>query len=182
MSRDIVVLAVDPSTLISGFCLGKNGEIIHCGVLRAPKELNSELRVEAQLEQLLDIVGRARIHRVDILIVEKPDTWAGGRGVRAAMSGALAMLARAEGVITTTLKTQLQPKKVITVEPIKWKGQIPKPVMFDRVCARYKLSLSKTYASFNITDAVGLYDWYLNEYSIDNRAKKLPEYPKEKML
>lgn len=126
--------------------------------------MDSENRVCYQINEMLKILREDRITKIDTLVVEKPATWGSGRGMKAATSGALQVLARAEGVITTSLKLGLQARLVYTVEAIKWKGQLPKEIVFDRMNKKYGLNLkAKTQAVFNMTDAVGIFDWYLNK-------------------
>lgn len=173
MSKN-VILAVDPSTTISGYCFGTKHRMMASGIVRGPATMDSMDRVDAQIWELMKLLGRAGVTVIQTLVVEKPATWgSGGRGMKAATSGALTVLARAEGVITTSLKHGLQPKEVVTIEAIRWKGQLPKEIMFDRMNKKYGLGLTaKTQAIFNQTDAVGLFDWYLNNKESKNGTYK----------
>ena len=153
------ILALDPSTTIAGWAFGNEKGLIECGLVKGDP---SELAIDRSIIMAGEISKQVQRHHLMVhdFVMEMPCVWQSPRGAAASNSGALVQLSIGAGCLYTSLKASLLPFKSFTVTPQKWKGQLPKELFFERMNKKYSLGLKYNMANCNITDAVGLYEWY----------------------
>lgn len=155
------ILALDPSTTIAGWALGTDGgQLIECGLVRGEVGLSPMDRAMGMAQEIAHKV--AQHHKaVHHFIMEEPCVWQSPRGAAASNSGALTALSLGAGCMYNSLIYSVLPFERSTVTPQKWKGQLPKELFFDRMNKKYQLGLKYNLVNCNITDAVGLYEWFI---------------------
>lgn len=99
-------------------------------------------------------------HKPHIVLIEEPQLFLGSaKGRAASNSGAVLKLVAMVYCMVGALKALIT-DKVITVPVRSWKGNVPKSITQKRV-AKYWGCKS---GDDNITDAVGIGDWYIRKH------------------
>ena len=156
------ILAIDPSTTIVGWAFGNSSKLISFGIVKGDTKkdpLDRMPDIARDIALSVKSTGANCTH----LIMEEPVNWASEKGGKAALSGALCQLSLGAGFLYGALQSMLYPGSATTVTVNKWKGQLPKGILFDRMCKKYRLTMKPTGANFNATDAIGIMDWYLEQ-------------------
>lgn len=159
----INVLGVDPGLTGTGFCVMRSdGKILEIGTLYAEDGPVADriYAIASELESILTF------EEIDLLVLELPEHWVSTTNVKvAAESGALVKLSMITGAILYAVKSSKSftaNSKVLLPEAKKWKGQLPKEVMKNRLIKKYP-ELKKVGSSHTI-DAVGLAEYGVSTY------------------
>lgn len=187
MKSNDYILVLDPGSRETGICVGKNpfGELIFEPMTAWPERRQKHVGIPANPAELLvrtgllsssfskwqDNVNRITVQIVDLLfaarprlvLVELPSVWYSPRGARSKASGAAQKISLAAGLYFGICMTFPTVRLGYLIEPGEWKGQLPKLLTFRRMTRKYKLNLEPTDRNFNLTDAVGIYDFFLFE-------------------
>jgi Holliday junction resolvasome RuvABC endonuclease subunit len=140
-------LTIDPGLAGTGWAVWDISWKLKCwGVIYESRELTgAEWHLRA-----LDIANRVEIlamqHKIKIAYIEQPAFFQSAGGQTTARSGALIKLTTLVGMIMSKLKT------ITPVAVNKWKGQLPKNIVIERIQALLPDVKAHTHA----WDAIGL--------------------------
>ena len=148
------ILSIDPSINFCGYAVHTNkGALIEYDIILSNKKLKEDFVSKSRdiVGQIIQIIEKYSNIQ---LVLEMPQYW-GVAGYLARESGAIFKLTFLCGMICG-----LQ-KDIVTVVPQKWKGQMPKHVMQNRLQKYYpKINFKET--NHNILDAIGIGYYYIN--------------------
>lgn len=161
MNND-TIMAIDPGTRVVGWAVGEveTCQLVSCGIVTLKYnqlKLDTFYRVRAIATGLQDI---CLVHKPSIVVIECPRAWASIKGRGSALSGKLGILQFGFGYLVRALDELNFIKCYIPIPATKWKGQLPKEIMFERMIKKYCLSMKCTERNFNATDAIGLFNYY----------------------
>ena len=147
------ILSIDPSTTSCGYAVFDNDVLMEKGVIK-PSGATAMKRAEVVANALNFTMVAEQPH---LIVCEYPHK--GGPGMKAKT---ITILFHLCGIIHGMAKVGKYPIEFI--EPIKWKGNIPKAVHQRRVIPKLeeKYNTILSGESDDIVDAVALGDWYLN--------------------
>ena len=149
------ILAIDPSTSSCGWAIFDKDELVGKGVVQPARDLSALKRCEVVANTLHFTMVAEQPH---IIVCEYPHK--GGPGMK---SKTITILFHLCGMIHGMAKSSHLP--IQFVEPIKWKGNIPKAVHQRRVIPKIekKYGVSLSGESGDTIDAIALGDWFLTE-------------------
>lgn len=157
-----VLLALDPSSTLTGYAIFRRGALAECGLLRPDRTADAANdRIAAMARDLFDVV---RLERPDAIVVE--DT-SGKVARRLGKVGAgLAVYGKAVGYLLATARWSASglpnPCEVATVLENDWTAGTPKVVRQRRVARMHPgLYDASADAGGDAADAVGLGEWWL---------------------
>lgn len=148
------VMGIDPSINFLGCSVFKNDKPLTWQLLKPSKVAMDEYVKCVELyNQVFDLVEQ---HVPDIIVLENPDHWAVA-GFQARESGSIQKLTFLCGMLFTLGKVEL-------VYPKKWKGQLPKHVVRNRlqpffVGGKYFTEKQWEELDHNVMDSLGLCHW-----------------------
>lgn len=95
------------------------------------------------------------------IVCEMPMEMGGGagRGAKALQGGAIRKLTLLVGLVAGRLSYRYGRQSIVLVEPLKWKGQVPKEITAKRIHKHYPQT--KVEDDHNVLDALGIGHWYL---------------------
>lgn len=136
----VKILAIDPGNT-SGWAVGYQGQLVACGVARAPKW------------EMPDWVGQ----RLSMLVIERPQVYPGDTEKAAS----LITLAMTAGRFLERFPAPV----VLTPHPREWKGSVPKGIHNRRVLGALTLAETRliTTPDHNMVDAIGLLKWAMTQ-------------------
>ena len=154
------IVAIDPGTIKSGACVlwrSKGGDILlqdHVFVKSRAKDhwlTRSEYIVE-------ELVMFCIMKTPEIVVIEMPYVYGGGKGAAARNSNAIQKLGHMAGMIHGCLLQAGLCVQMIT--PQEWKGNLPKEATQKRVKKTFNVELEE-----DVMDAIGLGHFYLTDFS-----------------
>ena len=116
------LLTVDPG-LEFGYACWEDGDPIHVGVLRPPKDLSWQIRVRVGVSMLM---GQAFKHKIDRVACEWPRVWDSAGSIMAAKRGDLLKLAFWVGSAHEALLQEARISQFMLVPVEQWKGNMSK--------------------------------------------------------
>lgn len=154
-SRAGKVFSIDPGLSGTGWAYWLDGVLLEVGIVHdKAKDDVLAARCAGIAEQFIGYIGPMRSPDVDVFI-EMPQAMANAKGI-AAQAGAVYKLTFLVGYLARAV----YPCEVTVVQPIEWKGQLPKDVVQRRV---ERILGVKTCRALNIRshvwDAVGIGLW-----------------------
>jgi hypothetical protein len=163
----LVVIGIDPGLKGHGYAMldALNGELLTAGFVRRSTKTNRGAKVWASLASSL--VSSLGLYRADTVMVEQPRAYAHHPAdpndlIEIACAGTYAAAAVVAG--------SRSPCTFCSVEARRWKGQVPKDIMVNRIrsklteaeVSRIDLPASKSYHP-DVFDAVGIAKWAVSE-------------------
>lgn len=148
------ILAIDPSTTSCGYAVFKDDDLTDWGVI-SNTDKSSFIRSEHIANALHFVMVSEQPH---LIVCEYPHK--GGIGAK---TMSIATLFHFCGMVHGMAKSSKLPIKF--VEPIKWKGNIPKEIHQKRVIPKLeeKYDIKLEGESSDLIDAVALGDWFLRD-------------------
>jgi hypothetical protein len=164
-----VILAIDPGLSGTGWAYWREdqehqGDAPYAvGVITVPNKLRSDdfvIRAKYVAQQLFSITGKLYDideSPTDIVVCEFPNYQDSGARSMGWRSGDLQRLTFLTGVIAQ----RFDDCEFVPVEPYKWKGQLPKHVVEDRIRKRLGGKTCRTLGvKSHAWDAIGIGLWY----------------------
>jgi len=163
MKNKVQLLCIDPGTRKMGMAVfevnhkKKAGRLIKYFVVLVPKS-------QGEWQDRIDMMANKAIQfcntsRPDIVLIEGPRLFLSTRKGRAASnSSAILKLVAVVYCMAGALRA-LFTEDVIVVGVQKWKGNVPKEITQRRVARHWNCRSGDD----NITDAVGIGDWYIRK-------------------
>jgi len=163
----LVVIGIDPGLKGHGYAMldALNGELLTAGFVRRSTKTNRGVKVWTSLASSL--VSSLGLYRADTVMVEQPRAYAHHPAdpndlIEIACAGTYAAAAVVAG--------SRSPCTFSSVEARRWKGQVPKDVMCQRIMGklteqeieRIEWPSSKTYRP-DVIDAIGISKWGVSE-------------------
>lgn len=150
-------LSLDPGTRYTGYALWDGSKLLGWGMM-APYDPKAEWYSRSQ-DVADQVAALADELRVKLVISEFPQEMHGGRGEVALKSGSVRKLAAYVGMLEGRIGNHHRAFKI--VEPITWKGQLPKEITTKRVLRDYP-QVPRGLRS-DIYDAIGIGRWRIRE-------------------
>ena len=150
-------LSIDPSINNLGWAIHHDKKLYQYGILH-PFTKHGEYQVKS-FELTEKIKKKIIKEMIDFVVIETPDHWSIG-GFAARESGALPKLSFICGMICwCCYESNAQ---VLTVIPRRWKGQMPKEVMRNRMIVDFP---DEPIADMdnNIIDGIGIGVWFVTK-------------------
>ena len=145
------VMAIDPSINFMGVAVFEGKKPIFWRLLRPESVLKDEIQKCVDLyNKVYDLSDE---YKPDLIVLEQPDHWAVA-GFEARESGSIQKLVFLCGMLFTLGNVQL-------VLPRKWKGQLPKNVVRNRLMPLYPDIIDEK-LDHNIVDALGIAHWRIH--------------------
>ncbi len=153
------VLSIDPSINDAGYSGWNGGVPTQWGLVHPPRALKSWRQkansVRLQFESLV------RQHDPLFVICESPETIYEGRSSpRSEMDGVIKLCYLVGGLSATIHAQPSLPRFFLEVTPNRWKGHCTKQATRAVINARYGLNIGETKTDFDISDAIGVGDWF----------------------
>jgi hypothetical protein len=151
-------LSLDPGTRRTGWAYWNDERLVEWGLVTAKDIATTSwwLRSRLMANRVYDLV-----ERLDpaFVLSEFPQEMAGGRGAVALASGAVRKLAAYVGMLEGRLAAM--DVRLEIVEPMTWKGQVPKPITEKRVRRDYPQLPEGLW--HDTVDAIGIGRWFLKQ-------------------
>lgn len=152
-------IGIDPGTRATGIALLSNNNIDDYELIRG-KSNDWKENSRNIVNEIHHFVKRH--WAVEDIVLEIPEHWGGdAKGFAARESGAILKLSMFAGIVYGSL---LFLNKTVTLcSPSKWKGQLPKVVVANRLHKIYDFPKDLNH---NIVDAIGIAHSYMNKWKI----------------
>ena len=181
-NKKIRILCIDPSVKALGWavfrgvkcnqCKGDHKwELFKSGVIKNNKGKKDGVdwidKLDYMVQKISEMINEHELWRtLDLVLIELPSTYSGGKGDVAANSGAIMKLmglvmALREMIRCTGFKTMVVPVR-------SWKGTVPKHITQKRI----KHFWDWDGDDHNEADAVGIGDWYIRKHLVKQKKKK----------
>lgn len=140
-------LTVDPGLAGTGWALWDNKwELIQCGIVTSRKKLT-----DGKMKDIaLNLWDEVAFHPPTMVYIEQPQKFNSAKGDMVANRGDLVKLTRLVGFIEAFFQFRGAQTEMVSI--MKWKGQLSKRIVEDRV----KRILPKLKAESHAVDAVGI--------------------------
>lgn len=182
------ILSIDPSIQHAGYAIFSFRKKIPITILRntikthpsyeliaydAIKNYTSNLnwiyKMDYMISKFLALCDMASPTHI---IIEQPECYTSPRGSASLASGAIPKLFSFVFSLRQALLSGNIPRaNIILVTVSRWKGQCPKDITMKRMLTKYNLSYNDVRGDHNITDAIGLGDWYMSFLSKSTLAE-----------
>ena len=154
--RDNLILSIDPGLGSTGYGVWFNGRLTRAGLLHAPKKGTVPERAVALAHDLrrIPVEGYARI------VCEMPEFQGSAQRQMGWKTGDLQSLTFLVGAMAGVLMATNTGDAFEIVKPSEWKGQLPKPIVIDRIKARLGHKIcTALHIEKDAWDAVGIGLW-----------------------
>lgn len=156
------LLCIDPGTRKMGVAIfeldgkGRTGRLLKCFVETVVKKHKWQDRIDMMAGKAIEICNREKPDRV---LIEEPRLFLSTRkGQAASNSGAVLKLVGLVYCMAGALGV-VKDREVVMVPVQQWKGNVPKEITQRRVVKYWGCRSGDD----NITDAVGIGDWYIRK-------------------
>lgn len=147
-----MILAIDPSSSKTGFCLHTGKAIVEAGVIKPNKsDLPAIVRSFQMSRDVADLVAEFK-DRLECVIVELPPPTQG----KARMNPSVQH--QAFGMVMYVI--QVAGVKVSTVHPATWTRNRSKEVWADSIRRRYPALANGSDQGFDAAAAIGIAEWF----------------------
>lgn len=148
----MILLAIDPSTTSTGWAMFEDDKLVRKGCIKG----SGGTPIERAANVARGIEDKINLYHPTHIISEYPHK--GGPGMKSKTITILFHLCGAIHGLAIAYDLDVE-----FIEPIKWKGNIPKkihqPRIIKRVKKRYDIDISEE--NNDVIDAVGIGDWFL---------------------
>lgn len=149
-------LSVDPGLRYTGWAYWENVELRDWGLITSKDIITTGWKLKS-LIMANRVKDRVRAFDADMVICECPQEMKGGRGEMSLRSGSVRKLAYYVGMIGGRVWSR--DCEFTSVEPMKWKGQLPKEITQKRVRRDYPQVPADLRS--DVFDACGIGRWYV---------------------
>jgi len=156
-------MSIDPGMRYTGWAYWEDDELQDWGLVHMsfPKGLEWQHRAAAMAKKML---AELRYFTPAWIVCEFPQEMggAGSRGDIALRSGSVRKLAAYVGMLEGRIAESMPDVQFIMVEPMTWKGQLPKEITLKRVLRDYPKVAGST-VRHDVIDAIGIGRWRVRE-------------------
>lgn len=160
-----IILSIDPSIRYCGMSMWETDKETKVAELLSFDCISNHSSNVPLAEWMRAAISNAKalepyIKIADLILLEQPKSYATGKGYAAMQSQSLLKLVQFCGMITYIIGEHK--KKLHTIFPEQWKGQLPKRITTIRINKKMGLSLDwKDTRENNSADAIGLAIYWL---------------------
>lgn len=151
-------MSLDPGTKRTGWAYWQDDRLVEWGLITAKDISTTGWWLRSQLMSHRVMVQAMKFDPA-VVLSEFPQEMNGGRGAVALASGAVRKLAAFVGMVEGRLSTQ--DIRLEVVEPMTWKGQLPKDITVKRVRRDYPQVPADLYS--DVYDAIGIGRWRIRQ-------------------
>lgn len=151
-------MSIDPGLKRTGWALWCNTKLYDYGLTTIKDMDVSGWKLAANLMARRALYGRLQSYAVGFVISEIPEEFASGKGKAALNSGAVRKLSYYVGVLSGVCLAK--DIRFASVEPMKWKGNVPKEITEKRVRRDYRQVEGGLFS--DVYDAIGIGRWWIH--------------------